>query len=94
MLQTYVVNFICQKVQHFQADSESLGKINAKKKFSVFFFQCSALPKDPQSFCPYVVQAKKNVFGIFQKKNFYYIQIMQGFHTIFFSKKFNWKWVK
>ena len=28
VLQTYVVNFICQKVQHFLADSEYLGKIN------------------------------------------------------------------
>ena len=34
-------NFICQKVQHFQADSESLGKINTKKNsnfFSMFSF--------------------------------------------------------
>ena len=38
VLQTYVVNFISQKVQHFQADSESLGKINTKKKISIFFF--------------------------------------------------------
>ena len=30
--------FICQKVQHFQADSEYLGKINTKKKKSNFFF--------------------------------------------------------
>ena len=50
VLQTYVVNFICQKVQHFQADSESLGKINNKKIFKKIFFQCLALPKDPQSF--------------------------------------------
>ena len=49
MLQTYVVNFICQKVQHFQADSENLEKINTKKKIK-FGFQCLALPKDPQSF--------------------------------------------
>ena len=45
-------NFICQKVQHFQADSEYLGQINTKKKFQ-FFFQCLALPKDPQSFSTY-----------------------------------------
>ena len=37
VLQTYVVNFIFEKVQHFQADSESLGKINTKKKFQIFF---------------------------------------------------------
>ena len=40
---------ICQKVLHFRADSEYLGKINTKKKIP-FFFQCLALPKDPQSF--------------------------------------------
>ena len=68
MIQTYVVNFICQKVQHFQADSESLGKINNKKIFKNFFFQCLALPKDPQSFCPYVVKAKK-ISSEFFKKN-------------------------
>ena len=45
-------NFICQKVQHFQADSEYLGKINTKKKFQILF-QCLALPKDPQSFGTY-----------------------------------------
>ena len=50
MIQTYVVNFICQKVQTFWADSDSLGKINDKKIFKKFFFQCLALPKDPQSF--------------------------------------------
>ena len=43
VIQTYVVNFICQKVQTFWADSDSLGKIND-------FFQCLALPKDSQSF--------------------------------------------
>ena len=56
-------NFICQKVQHFQADSEYLGKIDTKKnvKKNSFFFQCLALPKDPQSFgsqnllCPFSV---------------------------------------
>ena len=36
-------------MQHFWADSEYLGKINTKKNFK-FFFQCLALPKDPQSF--------------------------------------------
>ena len=38
VLQTYVVNFICQKVQNFWADSDSLGKINDKKIFKIFFF--------------------------------------------------------
>ena len=37
VIQTYVVNFICQKVQTFWTDSDSLGKIN-DKKFSKFFF--------------------------------------------------------
>ena len=37
-------NFICQKVQHFQADSELI----LKEKIQ-FFFQCLALPMDPQS---------------------------------------------
>ena len=61
VIQTYVVNFICQKVQTFWADSDSLGKINDKKIFKKFFFQCLALPKDPQSFgsqnlrCPFLV---------------------------------------
>ena len=43
---------ISQKVQHFPADSEYLGKINTKKKKikKNFFFQCLALPKDLQSF--------------------------------------------
>ena len=42
---------ISQKVQHFQADSEYLGKINTKKNFKKpFFFQCLALPKNQQSF--------------------------------------------
>ena len=45
-------NFIRQKVQHFQSDSEYLGKIDTKKKFK-FFFQYLALPKDPQSFSTY-----------------------------------------
>ena len=49
VLQTYVVNFIFEKVQHFQADSESLGKIITKKNFKIFF-QRLALPMDPQSF--------------------------------------------
>ena len=39
---------MCQKLQNFRADSEYLGKINNKK--NQFFFQCLALPKDPQSF--------------------------------------------
>ena len=41
---------ICQKVQHFRADSEYLGKINTKTKNFNFFFQCLAMPKDLQSF--------------------------------------------
>ena len=87
LLQTCVVNFICQKVQNFWADSDSLGKINDKKIFKKFFFQCLALPKDPQSFCPYVVKAKKKYLQNFSKKKFYYTQSMQGFHTKFFFKK-------
>ena len=61
VIQTYVVNFICQKVQTFWADSDSLGKINDEKIFKNYFFQCLALPKDPQSFgsqnlrCPFFV---------------------------------------
>ena len=88
MLQTYVVNFICQKVQNFWADSDYLGKISDKKNliFKFFFFQCLALPKDPQSFCPYVVQAKKNVFGIFQKKFLLYSNYARISHNFFFQK--------
>ena len=71
VIQTYVVNFICQKVQTFWADSDSLGKINDKKIFKKFFFQCLALPKDPQSFCPYVVKDKKKCPQIFSKLGFY-----------------------
>ena len=37
VLQTYVVNFICQKVQNFWADSDYLGKISNKKIFNFFF---------------------------------------------------------
>ena len=44
VLRTYVVNFICQKVQSFQADSEYLGEIDTKKENLNFFFQCLALP--------------------------------------------------
>ena len=69
VLQTYVVNFLCQKVQHFQADSESLGKINNKKIFKKFFFQCLALPKDRQSFC----EVQKKCHQIFSKFFFYSI---------------------
>ena len=72
VIQTYVVNFICQKVQTFWADSDSLCKINDKKIFKNFFFQCLALPKDPQSFCPYVVKAKKNVLRSFSNLFFIY----------------------
>ena len=40
------------KSANFQADSESLGKINTKKK-SNFFFQYLDLPMDPQSLSTY-----------------------------------------
>ena len=36
VLQTYVVNLICQKVQDFHADSDYVGKINNKKNFKNF----------------------------------------------------------
>ena len=94
VIQTYVVNFICQKVQTFWADSDSLGKINDKKIFKNFFFQCLALPKDPQSFCPYVVKAKKISSEFFKKKNFIILKLCKDFTQKFFSKKSNWKWVK
>ena len=45
----------------FWPDSDYMGKINIKNKFQIYFFQSLALPKDPQSYCPYVVKAKKNV---------------------------------
>ena len=64
MIQTYVVNFTCQKVQSFWPDSDYMGKIDIKKFFKIFF-QCLALPKDQQSFCPYVVKAKTNVLRFF-----------------------------
>ena len=72
MIQTYVVNFICQKVQFFQPDSDYMGKINIKNIFKKNFFQCLALPKDPQSFCPYVVKAKKNVIRSYPNLFFIY----------------------
>ena len=83
-------NFICQKVQHFQADSESLGKINNKKIFKNFFCQCLPLPKDRQSFC----EVQKKCHQIFSKKIFLFhmnypnVPKMQKF-----SKNSNWKWV-
>ena len=40
-----------------------MGKINNKKIFKKFFFQCLALPKDRQSFC----EVQKNVIRFFQK---------------------------
>ena len=58
-------------MQKFWADSDYVGKINNKKKIQIFFFQCLALPKDPQSFCPYVVKAKKKCPQIFSKLFFY-----------------------
>jgi hypothetical protein len=48
------------KIATFWTDSEYLGKINIKKKNQIFF-QCLALPKNPQSFgfqnlrCPFSV---------------------------------------
>ena len=40
VLQTYAVNLICQKVQHFQADSEYFGGINNEQNiFFVFNYQ-------------------------------------------------------
>ena len=86
MIQTYVVNFICQKVQTFWADSDSLGKINDKKIFKKFFFQCLALPKDPQSFCPYVVKAKKKYLQNFSKKILLYSNYARISHKNFFQK--------
>ena len=41
-------NFICQQ------NSDTMGKIDN------IFFQYLALPKDPQSFCPYVAEATVN----------------------------------
>ena len=40
VLQTYVVNFICQKVQIFWADSDYVGRINNKSslKAKKFFY--------------------------------------------------------
>ena len=38
VIQTYVVNFVCQKLQNFWADSDSLGKINDKRISKKNFF--------------------------------------------------------
>ena len=35
VLQTYVVNFICRKVQHFQADSEYLGQVGFENDMKI-----------------------------------------------------------
>ena len=40
LLQTCVVNFICQKVQNFWADSDYLGKIS-NIFFKILYFQYS-----------------------------------------------------
>ena len=64
------------------------------KKFSKFFFQCLALPKDPQSFCPYVVKAKKKYLQNFSNFFFIILKLCKDFTQNFFSKKSNWKWVK
>ena len=69
MIQTYVVNFICQKVQFFWSDTDYMGKINIKKIFKKFFFQRLALPKDRQSFC----EVQKKCHQIFSKIFFYSI---------------------
>ena len=69
VIQTFVANFICQKVQIFWPDSDYMGKINIENIFRNFFFQCLALPKDPQSFCPYVVKAKKKSSDFSQIKD-------------------------
>ena len=66
-------NLICQKVQKFWADSGYVGKINDKKNFKIFFFQCLALPKDRQSFC----EVQKKCHQIFSDFFFYYIWITQ-----------------
>ena len=71
----------------FQADSKNLGKINIKKIFKKIFFQCLALPKDPQSFCPYVVKAKKKYLQNFsKKKKLLYSNYARISHKIFFQK--------
>ena len=62
---------ICQKVQHFRADSEYLGNINTMKKNFNFFFQYLALPKDPQSFgyyYPLIIQDKIDLLPSKQAK--------------------------
>ena len=56
-----------QKVKTVQADSDYMGKIDIKKNFK-FFFQCLALPKDPQFFA----QDQKNVLRFFP---FFYLLI-------------------
>ena len=70
VLQTYVVNFICQKMQNFQADSGYVGKINNIFFFKFFkkkSFQFLALPKDRQKFdeaaaaCVHYLAGKKSI---------------------------------
>ena len=59
-------------MQNFWADSDYLGKINNNLFFfKNFFFQCLALPKDPQSFCCYVVKAQKMSSEFFKTKMSY-----------------------
>ena len=95
MIQTYVVNFICQKVQIFWPDSDYMGKIDIKKIFKKNFFQCLALPKGPQSFCPYVVKAKKKCPQIFSKIFFYLLISYKNFPEMSkMSKNCNGKWVQ
>ena len=95
MLQTYVVNLICQKVKYFQADSDYMNKINIKKNFKKNFFQRLALPKDPQSFCPYVVNAKKKCPQIFSKLVFYLLIPYKNIPKMSkMSKNCHGKWVQ
>jgi hypothetical protein len=50
-----------------------MGKIDLKKKFKKNFFQCLAMLKELQSFCSYVVRAKKMTFFIYQ----YHVKTLQ-----------------
>ena len=61
-------NFICQKLQNFQADSGYVGKINNNFFFKIFFFQCLALPKDRQK----LGEVQKKVFRFFPNLFFIY----------------------
>ena len=73
-------------MQTFWADSDSLGKINDKKIFKNFFFQCLALPKDPQSIWQYIKKEKKISSKLKKKKNLLYSNYARISHKIFFQK--------